>query len=461
MDSTQFVLETFKNTLSSHISAMKGHNVMVAGGVFTSAFSKSQVNDIDCYFRSERDLINFVAYLAEDHGYLRCTSFTDKSLTFVYDDIQLQLIYFKYFEDLHHVFKSFDYTINMCGWDSSTDKLVYNENFFPDLAARRLSFNKDTDYPLVSALRIQKYVSRGFSISRSEVIKVMLAVANIKINTLEDFIAQVGGMYGNSVMHYLDQMEGEFTVEKAMNALAKAEVSSTLQIGDKDISHAPSESVDMRIALSALINKEKFLDGGWYVDPINTKYAKYKTINGRSDSIPVSIAYMFAKDKQVKQKESGDKSVILYKWVAKGDNGGLCSIYKSSFKYPYSGIVEDAAKGMYMLQDHEVEDHHFKDKASHLIVATAKVSDLSRSGNQILSKKINIIFAIPREQVNYANLSETDLVGFSADFDGYDIDSTSYEMYISISDLYEEKEDEVKPVFVPVTVSVVDDSIWC
>lgn len=460
MNSTQFVLETFKNTLSSHINTMKEHNVMVAGGVFTSAFSKTQVNDIDCYFRSERDLINFVAYLAEDHGFLRCTSFTDKSLTFVSDDVQLQLIYFKYFEDLHHVFKSFDFTINMCGWDSATDELVYNENFFPDLAARRLSFNKDTDYPLVSALRIQKYVSRGFSISRSETIKVMLAVADIKIDTLEDFVAQVGGMYGNSVMHYLDQMQGEFSVEKAMNALAKAEVSSTLQIGDKDLSHAPSESVDMRVALSALINKDKFLDGGWYVDPSNTKFAKYKTVNGRSDSIPVSIAYMFAKDKQVTQKEGEDKNVVLYKWVTKDDNGVLCSIYKNNFKYPYSGVVEDAGKGMFMLQHHEVEDHYFKDKSSHLIVATAKVSDLSKSGNQILSKKINVIFAIPREQVNYANLSETNLVGFNADSDGYSIDNTSHEMYISISDLFEEKEDEVAPSFIPITaVNVVDDRI--
>lgn len=460
MNSTQFVLETFKNTLSSHIDAMKKHNVMVAGGVFTSAFSKTQVNDIDCYFHSERDLINFVVYLAEDHGFLRCTSFTDKSLTFVSDSVQLQLIYFKYFEDLHHVFKSFDYTINMCGWDSSTDELVYNENFFPDLAARRLSFNKDTDYPLVSALRIQKYVSRGFSISRSETIKVMLAVANIKIDTVEDFVAQVGGMYGNSVMHYLDQMKGEFTVEKAMNALAKAEVSSTLQIGDKDVSHVPSESVDMRVALSALINKDKFLDGGWYVDPSNTKYAKYKTINGRSDSIPVSIAYMFAKDKQVKTKEGEDKSVILYKWVTKDDNDRLCSIYQNNFKYPYSGVLEDTSgKGMFMLYDHEVEDHYFKDKATHLIVATAKVSDLSQSGKQLLSKKINIIFAIPREQVNYTNLSETDLVGFSADSDGYAIDNTSHEMYISISDLFEEKEDEVEPSYIPITISVVDDRI--
>lgn len=59
-----------------------------------------------------------------------------------------------------------------------------------------LKFNHNTAYPIMSALRVQKYEKKGYVISKPEFIKIMLTINNLKINTYKEVKEQIGGMYG-------------------------------------------------------------------------------------------------------------------------------------------------------------------------------------------------------------------------------------------------------------------------
>jgi hypothetical protein len=70
-----------------------------------------------------------------------------------------------------------------------------------------LNFNSNTAYPIMSMLRVDKYKNKGYSISKSEFLRVLLTCMTLKINTIDELKEQLGGMYGLDFTKILKNVE--------------------------------------------------------------------------------------------------------------------------------------------------------------------------------------------------------------------------------------------------------------
>lgn len=212
-------------------------NAIVAGGAITSIFSNKEINDIDVYFRKIEDMVNFIKACysevvcvdeEEDLWHeglaqfaLKYSGHTKKSVMFNNQEgTQIQLIHCDFYEDSQGIFDSFDFTINMAAYDFKLKQFVLDEDFLPDLAARRLSVNTTTSYPIISQLRIDKYKQRGYNISRKEFVKLSLAVADMVIEDWDQAAEAIGGLYGHNYDEIFDTTK-EFSLEEMMDQVDK------------------------------------------------------------------------------------------------------------------------------------------------------------------------------------------------------------------------------------------------
>ena len=85
-------------------------------------------------------------------------------------------IYYDYYETAEDIFKHFDYTINMAAYNLNTGEFSCHECFMLHNSQRVLQFNTGTRFPIISALRVQKYKERGYNISRKEFMKLLLSI---------------------------------------------------------------------------------------------------------------------------------------------------------------------------------------------------------------------------------------------------------------------------------------------
>ena len=217
------------------VNLLKTSKCFIAGGAITSLFSGKEINDIDVYFKDYDSLIlvlkNLFNYSGlEDREYFDLSSFsliytnhTKKSILFTKDGLNLQLIYFKFFNEAKDIFNTFDFTINMGAYDCAKEEFTFHDDFFKDVAQRRLNVNPDTSFPIISLLRIDKYKQRGYQISRKDFINLCLAVNRLEINTWENLADAIGGMYGYAYTDLFDTKK-EFSIDEAINQLLKLEV---------------------------------------------------------------------------------------------------------------------------------------------------------------------------------------------------------------------------------------------
>lgn len=228
----------YRNLGEELVQLMKTSKAILAGGALTSIFSGKEINDYDLYFRNKEDLILFVrnAFLDEDNiededdfvemaAYsLICTSQTDRSITFSVpnNNLKIQLIHFDYFENVSDIFKSYDFTINMCAFDFVHEQFIMEENFLIDIAQRRLTFNTGTKYPIMSTLRVSKYCDRGYTISKKEMFKIGLAISSLNITSWDELEDQLSGFYGVDVSQMFDRTK-EFSIDTAVEMLDQVE----------------------------------------------------------------------------------------------------------------------------------------------------------------------------------------------------------------------------------------------
>lgn len=226
----------YRNLGKDLINLLKTTNAILAGGAITSLFSSKEINDYDIYFRNKEDLIVFVrnAFVDEENleedqfvdvgAYtLICTSYTNKSITFsMNNDLKIQLIHFDYFESINDIFNSYDFKINMGAFDFKTEEFVLHDDFLIDIASRRLCFNEKTAYPIMSSLRVQKYIERGYVISKKEMFKIGLAIADLNISSWQELEDQLSGFYGIDISLIFDKTK-EFSLLEAIDALDKVE----------------------------------------------------------------------------------------------------------------------------------------------------------------------------------------------------------------------------------------------
>lgn len=215
---------------------LKGCEVVVAGGAITSIFTGKDINDWDLYFKSYNHLRVFLANVFNKDHEIKDSEFfadtpafklvyvnnTSRSILFVDGQNKLQAIHYAFYAECSDIFKSFDFTLNMGAYDFAKEEFVLHESFMHDNASRRIVFNPDTTYPIISMLRVNKYIERGYSISKKEMFKVALAVNNLKIGTWEQLEDQLSGFYGVDVSKIFDKAK-EFSLEAGMSMLDDAQ----------------------------------------------------------------------------------------------------------------------------------------------------------------------------------------------------------------------------------------------
>lgn len=187
------------------------NNAFIAGGAITSVMTNKPINDVDVYFRSDTDLTRTLLDLFDispDTVYCQTSvwafNVTDKSIMLKSGDKLVQFIVYKYFQSPEVLFNSYDFTINMGAYEMKKERWDFHEDFFRHNSQRYLHFNPNTDYPIVSALRVQKYRDRGYSISKAQMLKILLTVSDLQIHSWTEFKDHVGGMYGLVVEDIFD-----------------------------------------------------------------------------------------------------------------------------------------------------------------------------------------------------------------------------------------------------------------
>jgi hypothetical protein len=232
--------EIEKNKLEKHVN---GNDVLallakakcfIAGGAITSIFSNKDINDVDVYFRDFNSLklvLKSLFCVDDDDGsdYFDISSFsavysnhTKKSIMFTKNNLNLQLIYFKFFNSPQEIFDTYDFTVNMGAYDCEKDEFVFHPDFMKDLAQRRLTINTNTAFPIISMLRVEKYRERGYSISRKDVVKLCLAINKCDFKSWEEVAEAMGGMYGYDYTDIFD-VKKEFSIDETIRQLEKLE----------------------------------------------------------------------------------------------------------------------------------------------------------------------------------------------------------------------------------------------
>ena len=209
------------------INCLQTYNCIVAGGSINSIFNRKDINDIDIYFRTKEDLSGFIQdYCSDFSGFI--LSKTKKALLIKDSNknILVQLIYFKYFDKVEEIFDTFDFTVCMCAYDFKTEEFILHNEFLHHNTCRLLKFNENTAYPIMSALRVQKYKDKGYDIPKADFIKIILACMNLDITTYEELEEQIGGMYGINIDKLFDdKFKGKDKIDllEAINAIIDAE----------------------------------------------------------------------------------------------------------------------------------------------------------------------------------------------------------------------------------------------
>ena len=191
---------------------------ILAGGAVTSTFTGKPIADFDVYFTSRE---SFIAGLEKAYGNgFWCVSLTSRAITFKKNDLFYQFMFFRFFDDAQSIFDSFDFTCCMGALDlSEKGDFILHPRFLPDAAQRVLVFNYKTDFPIASALRILKYQERGYTISRSEWLKVVIACNFKEVKDWKELQHQIGGTYGNIVAMATDK---PFDLDNVIESLDKA-----------------------------------------------------------------------------------------------------------------------------------------------------------------------------------------------------------------------------------------------
>jgi len=299
-------IKKLQNLVSDSVwEILKECNAIIAGGAITSVFCNREVNDVDVYLRNEDDFALFIDLVFEGDFCLIANNLTNRSVLFRDKETgqHVQLIVYKFFQDIPSLFKDYDFTCNMGALEfvendqgEKQPNLVLHEKFMKHNSQRYLEFNEGTAYPLISALRVQKYVDKGYMCPKAQFLRILLAVNKKNIDSWEKLKDEIGGMYGLNMDEIFNEKE-EFSLESALDTLNEIESDNAFVTFDKTIT------------------KDMILD--------------QIALKGCDTSSRISC--------------EGKN----FKWVHENEDGTLESIYRGEFKYVVGETVNGGKNGIY------------------------------------------------------------------------------------------------------------------
>jgi len=383
----QFQFE--KNKLYAYlgdlVDSLKKHQVIIAGGTITSLFTGTEINDIDLYFRNEESAIAFIEEHWEDKE-LWVTCLTKKSVLLIKGKepniMKVQMIHFKYFERPEEIFNSFDFTVCMGAFDFADEQFHLHDDFMKHNSQRILKFNPNTDFPIVSLLRVHKYSTKKYTISKPEMVRIILKCATLDIDTIDKLKDHLGGMYGINYDKIINLEEGEiFSLDLIIEKIANIALS-------EDYFKKPVEI--------------KFEDIDEIIEIIQKKPSKYFNINEKYYRINTYGEVVALKSIPVNgEKINPDdffKNKRFYKWVKKISDGKYVSHYDNGFDYADGEIATAKNKSLYMSEKRYI-DHATYNNQGVLIEVSIEAKDFQDAGkDKVTAKSLKVIREVPQEE---------------------------------------------------------------
>jgi hypothetical protein len=169
-------------------------HAIIAGGAIRAVFAREFISDYDIYFKNTIDLDSFESGLKELDFELAFSSDTAKS--YKKNNIKIQVIIMPELikENPKDIIDQFDYSVCMGAYDFDTQSFFLADSFLEHVARKELYYNVNCKYPLSSMFRLKKYFKKGYTISGSEIIKLGLAVNNLKMKDYRDLKVQLQGI---------------------------------------------------------------------------------------------------------------------------------------------------------------------------------------------------------------------------------------------------------------------------
>lgn len=388
-----------KNYLGKTLyETFKEYKVYIAGGTITSLFCNRDINDIDVYFRSEKDLVDYLEGNWTSKHWI--VSHTKKATLIKYDnEIDVQFIHFDYFKKAEDIFNTFDFTVCMGAFDFETEEFILHEDFLKHNSQRLLQFNSKTSFPIVSALRVQKYKEKGYCISKPEYIRILLACMKLKINTYKELKEQMGGMYG---INYdkLFKNEEEFSLENVIIQLENLCVDDDYFKEPRSIHFDDVED----LIESITCKKSRCVK-------LNDKYYRINSNNELTKDITNSIDNPFGEnnlklneDITVVDAEEFMKDKKFYKFVKKsGDR--YFSYYDNSYEWKLNEEMRPSYKTQYsnVLYCGELRDigslSYSNERDNTLLELSVKHEDFVRASFPTIEvRKCTVIREVPKEE---------------------------------------------------------------
>ena len=341
---------TIKNSIPDLLTDLaEDYDIVIAGGMVTSVFTKTPVNDIDLYIMKKEHIIPL---LLEIMSNATIVSATTKSALFQHNGQFINLIYFRAFDSIEDIFSSFDFTVVMGAYDIKNEKLVLHKHFLLDVARRTLSFNPNTAFPIVSMLRVGKYRDKGYSIRKNDYVSIVLRCMQLNISTYEELEEHIGGMYGINLSEVVDTTKPFNLSDIIPQILAfKTDISDPVVSQAQNEKHNATKKVIETVVGDV---KDKFM---------SIKGALFMEVNGRlfhiTDDKLKSIA------DSVNEKTDG--KIRVYKFVNHTDDK-LLSFYKRTFEYKVGEMVESASPYMWGGCYNKIDTFSYKNERTKALI---------------------------------------------------------------------------------------------
>lgn len=380
----------------------KENNVIIAGGMIGSLFSNKEINDVDVYFRTNEDLYSFALDTIEDVTVVshtkKATQYLDYSNVEKGIQILVQLIHFRKYDKPEDIFDTYDFTVCMGAFDFKTESFVLHPDFMKHNSQRILKFNQGTSYPLISAIRVDKYKNKGYTISKAEYFRIVLSSMTLNITSYDELKEHLGGMYGESYDRLIEGLEGEeFELTKAIEMIGE------ISLHDSYF----EEYVDKNYDNKAILND---------LDKLEKKFIKLKNNNNyRVLTDEINMVYNLPENPTYLDVNEFFEGKKFYKFVkADVNNAKLYSFYDKSFEYKIGEIVEAKEKyngygssgKLFFNELKHLRQSTYSNEKGGVVIEVEVVGEdvISYNKSELTASKCKVLRVVPEEEwIEYVN----------------------------------------------------------
>jgi len=371
------------------LDALYESKAIIAGGIVSRVFSGREITncDVDVYFRSKED-IKKALFALQGTGDI-ILDYTDKSIMILSDEIIVQFIIIDYVDSIEEIFSKFDFTCVMGAFDTMTDEFYFHDNFMQHNSQRKLVYNRGTMFPIISALRVNKYREQGYSISRAEFMKVILSIMELNIQSWDEMERQLGKFYGMEVAEIVSEemRQKEFSVSAMFDALDAVDFDYQLkkELGAKHINNYTE------FVLEVIGEKlQQYAFGGKAIVWNTNKWERADQYSKEflSDDVIEDVPF---------------DAEIAYKFVRQLEDGTLVSNYRQRFEYKVGEIAQDQGHGLYFYYKYGFETMkgaygYGDDKVCIEVRIIRKKTEARLPDEPVIAYEADVLRIVPKEE---------------------------------------------------------------